>query len=75
MPMQLLLLRLCVSLFLIVLAAAAAVYVLAKRAEPMYDGKFVLVGLTAPVTVDYGPRAVPRLQAENWTTCCLRRAL
>jgi penicillin amidase len=63
--MQRLLLWLCASLLLIVLAAAAAIYVLAKRAEPAYNGKLVLAGLTAPVTVDYGPHAIPSLQAEN----------
>ena len=47
------------------MAAAVDVYVLARRAEPAYDGKRVLAGLTAPVTVDYGRHAIPSLQAKN----------
>jgi penicillin amidase len=65
MPVPRLLLWFSASLLLIGLAAAVAVYVLASRAEPAYDGKLVLPGLKAPVTVDYGPRAVASLRAEN----------
>jgi penicillin amidase len=60
-----LILWLCAALLLLGVAAAAAVYGLAKRAEPMYDGELVLPGLRAPVSVDYGPHAVPSLRAEN----------
>ncbi|MGD2074836.1 MAG: penicillin acylase family protein [Gammaproteobacteria bacterium] len=53
------------ALLLMGLAAAATVYVLARRAEPVYDGELVLAGLRAPVTVDYGPHAVPTVRAET----------
>ncbi|MFN2218692.1 MAG: penicillin acylase family protein [Anaerolineae bacterium] len=65
MPICRLSLWLSASLLLLGLAAAVAVYVVAKRAEPVYDGKLVLAGLTTPVTVDYGPHAVPSLRADT----------
>jgi len=65
MPMHRLLLWLSACLLLIGLSAAMGVYVLAQRAEPAYDGELVLAGLAAPVTVDYGPHAVPSLRAGN----------
>jgi penicillin amidase len=65
MPTHRLLLWLSASLVLMGLVAALAVYELAHRAEPAYDGKLVLAELAAPVTVDYGPHAVPSLRAQN----------
>lgn len=36
-----------------------------KRAEPDYSGEAPLAGLTAPVTVRYGPNAVPTIEADS----------
>lgn len=40
-------------------------YYEAKRAEPAYTGTRVLPGLQAPVTVTFGPHAVPHLRAQS----------
>jgi acyl-homoserine lactone acylase PvdQ len=54
-------------LFLILVAVGAGSYLYwaAKRAEPLYGGQVALAGLSAPVTVRYGPHAVPSIEAEN----------
>ena len=50
---------------LVVLTAACGLFWLGKRAEPVYDGEVALAGLTAPVSVRFGPHAVPSIAAES----------
>lgn len=52
---------------LVVLAGAVGgyLYAQAKRAEPAYAGTQTLDGLAEPVTVRYGPHAVPTIDATN----------
>lgn len=50
---------------LLAAVAGAYVYRLARQAEPQYNGEVVLPGLAAPVTVRYGPHAIPYLQAAS----------
>lgn len=52
-------------LLALLLVGGAWLYWSAKRAEPSYGGELVLAGLRAPVTVRYGPRAVPSVEAEG----------
>jgi acyl-homoserine lactone acylase PvdQ len=54
-------------LILALLAAAAAggVVWLGKRAEPGYAGEIALAGLEAPVTLRFGPHAVPTIEAPS----------
>ncbi|MEA3277641.1 MAG: penicillin acylase family protein [Pseudomonadota bacterium] len=49
------------------LAVAGGGYLLwsAKRAEPDYSGQVSLGGLAAPVTVRFGPHAVPSIEADS----------
>jgi len=42
-----------------------ALYWMARHAEPIYTGELTLPGLSAPVTIDYGPYAVPTIRAEG----------
>jgi acyl-homoserine lactone acylase PvdQ len=52
-------------LLTLALVGGALLYWSAKRAEPSYGGELVLAGLQAPVTVRYGPHAVPSVEAEG----------
>ena len=47
------------------LVGGALLYWAAKRAQPSYGGELVLAGLQAPVTVRYGPHAVPSVESEG----------
>lgn len=47
------------------LAGIGGIYLIAKRAEPRYDGTILVPGLEAEVRVDFGPRAVPTIRAER----------
>lgn len=51
----------------VLLLAVAVGYLawIAKIAEPRYDGDVWLPGLTAPVTIRYGPHAVPTIEADD----------
>ncbi|MBK1723057.1 penicillin acylase family protein [Thiocystis violacea] len=53
------------SLLLLLAAGIGGVYWLGKRAEPAYEGTLALPGLSSPVSVRYGPHAVPSIEAEN----------
>ncbi len=50
---------------LLVATAAGGLFWLGKRAEPIYDGEVALAGLTAPVSVRFGPHAVPSIAADS----------
>lgn len=54
-----------VLLLALFLVGGALLYASAKRAEPTYGGELVLAGLQSPVTVRYGPHAVPSVEAEG----------
>jgi penicillin amidase len=56
-----------VLLAVLLVSAGGYLYWYAKRAEPAYAGTVRLDGLTAPVTVRFGPHAVPTIEAENLT--------
>jgi len=43
----------------------AGLFWLGKRAEPVYDGEAKLAGLSAPVSVRFGPHAVPSIAADS----------
>jgi len=45
--------------------AAGYLYWIAKQAEPHYAGTLKLTGLGAPVSVRYGPHAVPTIRATD----------
>lgn len=47
------------------LVAGGALWWLARAAEPQYAGELALPGLAAPVTVRFGPQAVPTIQAAS----------
>jgi acyl-homoserine lactone acylase PvdQ len=49
---------------LLALGAGALVW-LGKRAEPVYDGELAVAGIEAPVSVRYGPHAVPSIEADS----------
>lgn len=51
--------------------ASALAYRVARLGEPTYDGRLDAPGLSAPVRVDFGPHAVPSLQAERLDDLCL----
>ena len=59
------LLWLAAALFLLTACAAGYVVWIAKRAEPVYEGRVALAGLAAPVRVRFGPHAVPTIEAES----------
>ena len=50
---------------LLLALAVGGVLWIGKRAEPVYDGELALAGLAAPVTVRYGPHAVPTIEADS----------
>ncbi|WP_295542955.1 penicillin acylase family protein [uncultured Thiohalocapsa sp.] len=59
---------LLLGLSVLLLCAAAAtgtIFWLGKRAEPQYDGTLALAGLGAPVTLTFGPHAVPTIAADS----------
>lgn len=47
------------------LLLAGFLYWSAKEAEPRYSGELGLSGLAAPVTVRFGPHAVPTIEADS----------
>lgn len=53
--------------FLLTIAVVGAGFLFwaGKRAEPDYAGDLALTGLGAPVTVRYGPHAVPTIEANS----------
>lgn len=61
--------RILFSTFVLILVLAVAGVVLlfgwAKLAEPHYAGEIQLAGVAAPVTVRFGPHAVPSIAAES----------
>ena len=50
---------------LVVITTAGGLYWLGKRAEPIYDGEVALAGLETPVSVRFGPHAVPSIAADS----------
>ncbi len=64
MPRRLKLLILLLPLVL-VLAGAAWLFALIDGAAPRYAGEVSVMGLAAPVTVRFGPHAVPSIDAET----------
>lgn len=54
-----------IILLLLATAAAGTVLWLGKRAEPRYDGELALSGVDAPVTLTFGPHAVPTIEADS----------
>jgi len=57
--------RLTLALAVLIAAAAAVALWLAKQPEPRYHGELELPGLQVPVTVTYGPHAVPSIEASS----------
>ncbi len=53
------------SILSIVIVVLAALYWMAQRAEPIYQGELRLSGLTAPVSIDFGPHAIPSIRATR----------
>lgn len=51
--------------FLLSLLLGAYIYSRAKQAEPSYSGELILPGLRQPVTVKFGPHAIPHLKAQS----------
>lgn len=64
MARRILLVSLAVLLGLAVVGVSLLLWA-AKRAEPSYGGEIAAAGLTSPVKVTYGPRAVPTIEAES----------
>ena len=52
-------------LALVTVGGGGTLYWLAKRAEPAYSGRVALPGLARPVTVRFGPHAVPTIEAAD----------
>src|SRR5919202_3826523 len=63
--MRRLLLKAFVALVILVAAAAALAYVLARRSLPALDGTLTLAGLSAPVEIVRDADAIPHIYAAN----------
>ena len=50
---------------LLAVMVASGLFWLGKLAEPVYDGEISLAGLAAPVSVRFGPHAVPSIRADS----------
>jgi len=50
---------------LLLALGAGALFWVGKRAEPIYDGELAVAGIEAPVSVRYGPHAVPSIEADS----------
>lgn len=58
--------RAAVTLLGVIVALAAAAYLVVAAALPRRDGEARVAGLSAPLTVELDARAVPRLQAASF---------
>lgn len=53
------------ALILLLVAGSLGLYWITLRALPQYQGDIRLAGLSAPVTVRFGPHAIPTIEAVN----------
>jgi len=54
-----------VAVAVVAVVAAMTILWLARVPEPNYDGRIMLPGLSAPVSVRFGPHAVPTIEAAT----------